>query len=69
MKPIGLLIKQRLEEEERTVAWFARKLSCSYANIYKIFGKQSLDTELLTRISKILNHDFFQDLSEGLKNE
>ncbi len=69
MRPIGLLIKKRLEEDERTVAWFARKLSCTRANIYKIFEKESLDTELLMRISKILDCDFFQYFSENLKDD
>lgn len=69
MKPIGELIKERLKAEERSVAWFARKLSCSRANVYKIFCKEYIDTELLTRISRILNYDFFQYFSEHLKEE
>ena len=69
MKPIGELIKERLKAEERSVAWFARKLSCSRANVYKIFCKEYIDTELLTRISRILNYDFFQYFSEHLKEK
>lgn len=69
MKPIGELIQERLKAEERSVAWFARKLSCSRANVYKIFRKEYIDTELLTRISRILDYDFFQYFSEHLKKE
>lgn len=69
MKPIGELIRERLKAEERSVAWFARKLSCSRANVYKIFRKEYIDTELLTRISRILDYDFFQYFSDHLKEE
>lgn len=65
MKPIGELIKERLKAEERSVA----KLSCSRVNVYKIFCKEYIDTELLTRISRILNYDFFQYFSEHLKEK
>ena len=51
------------------MAWFARKLSCSRVNVYKIFCKEYIDTELLTRISRILNYDFFQYFSEHLKEK
>ena len=44
MKPIGKLIKEQLKAEERSVTWFSRKLSCSRANVYKIFDKEYLDT-------------------------
>jgi hypothetical protein len=37
--------------------------------VYKIFRKQSLDTELLLRISLILHHDFFQYYSSSLESE
>lgn len=68
MVEIGSIIKNELLRQERSVAWFARKLCCERANVYKIFNKQSLDTELLKRISLVLNHDFFQYYSERLKD-
>lgn len=67
MKAIGELIKEELERQERSVSWLARKLSCDRSNVYRIFQKQSIDTFILRRISLILNHDFFVDLSEELK--
>ena len=63
MKPIGLLIKEELERQERSVTWFARKLSCDRTNVYRIFQKQSIDTNLLIRISLILNRDFSAEIS------
>lgn len=36
-------------------------------NVYKIFGKENIDISLLWRISCILHHDFFGDLSQEMK--
>lgn len=56
---IGQLIEEELHRQERSVAWFARQLYCDRTNVYDIFKRQSLDTELLLRISMVLNHNFF----------
>jgi len=69
MKPIGILIKKELERQERSVSWFARKLSCDRSNVYRLFQKENIDTGLLTRISLLLNHDFFADLSESIREK
>ena len=46
-----------------TVVWFAEQLSCWRNNIYDIFSRKAIDTDLLVRISHILQHDFFLDIS------
>lgn len=69
MKPIGSLIKEELERQERTVSWFARHLSCDRSNVYRLFQKHSIDTDLLIRISFILNRDFFSEISENIKEK
>lgn len=56
---IGQIIEQELHLQERSVTWFANKLYCDRTNVYKIFKRKSIDTELLLRISLILNHNFF----------
>lgn len=61
---IGELIKQRLCEIERGPAWLAKKINCDRTNIYKIFQRASIDTELLARISKALDYNFFIELSK-----
>lgn len=66
MDPIGTMIKEELERQERTVSWLARKLNCDRSNIYRLFQKHSIDTALLQRLSVILNRDFFSDLSNNL---
>lgn len=63
MLHIGRKIEEELRRQERTVAWFARKLYCNRQNVYDIFKRESIDTSLLRRISAILGHDFFKDLS------
>ena len=66
---IGALIRDKLKEEERSIAWFARKLHCDRTNIYKIFQKQHLDSELLLKISIVLNYNFFSHYSNLFDND
>ena len=69
MKPIGILIKEELEKQERSITWFARKLSCDRSNSYRLFQKERIDTNLLVRISILLGKDFFSDLSDYVKEK
>jgi len=69
MLSIGLLIKRELEDQERSISWLARKLSCDRTKVYRLLQKNSIDTYDLARISILLSHDFFADLSDSLKNE
>lgn len=57
---IGLEIKSEQERQERSVSWFARKLCCERTNVYSIFKRKSIDTDMLTRISRILQRNFFE---------
>ena len=68
MKSVGILIKQELEKQDRSISWLARKLSCDRTKIYRLLQKHSIDTYDLARISILLSHDFFADLSQELKN-
>ena len=63
MTHAGQLIEHTLHSQGRTVTWFAKQLCCTRPNIYKIFRKSNIDMQLLWRISDILNHNFFKDLS------
>ncbi len=66
---IGQLIEAELHRQERSVTWFAKKLYCDRTNVYKIFKKQSIDTELLWRISTILNCNFFKIYEETFSSK
>ena len=61
---IGHLIRTRLEEKGQTVTWLARQVPCSRTNIYKIFDRPSIDTDMLARLSDILGFDFFKACSD-----
>jgi hypothetical protein len=56
---IGKLIQERMRVEGRSVSWLAKRMYCDRSNIYKIFQKQSIDTDLLLHISKEMEFDFF----------
>lgn len=68
---IGHIIKEVFEMQPRscTVTWLAGRLHCRRGNIYDIFNRASIDSELLWRLSKVLNHDFFADLSQSFASE
>ncbi len=60
----GKTLQKILREQGRTVTWFASQLCCTRPNVYKLFQKESVDTVLVYRISKILQYDFFKKMSE-----
>jgi hypothetical protein len=68
MLHIGNQIKQvfDLQPKSHNIEWFAARLNCKRANVYNIFNRQTIDTELLYHISQVLNHDFFADISDEL---
>lgn len=63
---IGQSIREELMRQERTVSWLARRLGCNRAAVYRIMGKNSIDTAMLWRISLLLRRDFFADISAEL---
>ena len=60
---IGHLIQEKLKEQGRSASWLAEQIPCSPKHIYKILGKESLQTDLLLRISKIMKYNFFLDFN------
>jgi len=64
---IGNCIREKLREDGRSVSWFARQICCTRSNVYKIFNKSSIDTELLERIGKVLRYNFFEIIAEEIK--
>ncbi len=65
---IGKHIEEVLKENRYSVIWLAKQINCDRRNIYNIFKREYIDTELLKRISMAMNHDFFKDLSEEYSN-
>lgn len=69
MLHIGNRIKEVFDQQPKnhTIDWLADKLNCQRANVYKIFNRQDIDMQLLSRLSYILGHDFFADLSRDYR--
>ena len=63
---IGQLIKLELARQGRTITWLASEVHCTRENLYKVFRKPYISTDMLFSISRALNHDFFKDCSERL---
>lgn len=58
---IGEKIKCQMLLKHCSATWLASKLYCDRTNIYKIFARPSIDSDLLLRISVALKHNFFAD--------
>lgn len=65
---IGQIIQEELRRQERTPTWLARKINCQRSNVYYIFSQQSINTDLLRRISIALGRDFFNEYSQEIKD-
>lgn len=63
---IGSLIRSKVAERGISIVSFAEQLSCTRVNVYKIFDRKSIDTELLLRVSRVLDFDFFRYYSNDL---
>lgn len=64
---IGRILQQRLKDEGRTVVWLANELGCHRTNVYNLFDKYSIDTQLLQRISIIMHYNFFSLYEDEVK--
>ncbi len=64
---IGKKIEEELRKQERSVVWLADQLNCNRTNIYKIFRRDSIDTDLLFKISMVLHRNFFADYIKRLE--
>ena len=56
---IGPIIKQKLDESPYSVIRFALEIGRSRKSVYNLFKVKSIDTDLLSQISKLLQYDFF----------
>ena len=65
---IGQEILKEVKAKFPSVTAFAKDLCKSSSATYEIFGKTSLDTDLLLKVSKLLDRDFFREFSEKCLN-
>jgi len=64
---IGKAIHQRLKEIGMTKAEFAKRIHCTRQNIYSIFERKELNTNLLRKISEVLGYNFLVDQMEDVQ--
>jgi transcriptional regulator with XRE-family HTH domain len=58
---IGEIIRKKIEERGSSFASFAKSIGIQRQNLEKtVFGKKSIDTDMLSEISEKLDFDFFQ---------
>ena len=65
---IGNLIKSELAKQGRSITWLSSQVNCTRENLYKVFRRSWIYTDLLFEISEALNHDFFKDCSDYHKS-
>lgn len=59
---IGNIIKQKFEESHLTMNDFASKINRTRSTVYDIFNRKSIDTDLLLKISEVLNYNFLSEV-------
>ena len=63
---IGSYIKKIADSRKKGPTELGREISTSKQNIYGIFKRKSIDTLLLMKLSRALNHDFFMEYVQML---
>lgn len=63
-KHLGTFIKHKVKEKGISVSEFARRIHCTRRNIYQIYKKNSLDTDLIQRISVVLEIDLLSTFNK-----
>jgi len=63
---IGKLIEQRVLEIQITNERICNALNCSDKEIIKIYTSANINTEILLKLSKLLQYDFFRVFSQHL---
>jgi plasmid maintenance system antidote protein VapI len=62
---IGEIIENEVRKQSWSITEFAEQINCKRNNVYDIFSRNNIDIQLLARISKVLNHNYFKDLAEN----
>lgn len=63
---IGRMIKRELYKQGKSTAWLAKAIDLERTSVYKIYGRPTIQVELLTKISLALHHDFYNDISKRI---
>lgn len=63
-KGIGQLIKQVAKSRNIGATQLAKMINSNRGNVYDIYERESIDTQLLKKIGHALEYDFFQHFIE-----
>lgn len=63
---VGSLVRAELIRQHHTVSWLANQLGIQRPNCYRILNAQSVQTEVLCRLCRVTQHDFFLDISQQI---
>lgn len=66
---IGQRIKAGMVMKGLSIAEFAQLINCNRSNVYHIFQRKSIDSGLLTIISKVLDRNFLLEMGMELEQE
>jgi DNA-binding Xre family transcriptional regulator len=66
---IGSIIKKVAEQQRISAVELADHLGLHRNNIYDIYKREGIDTNLLLKLSRFLKHDFFRYYSKELALE
>lgn len=66
---IGNEIEKKVRERKMTIVRLSRELGCHRTHVYRIFAASSVDTGILSRLSVILQFDFFKLYSEDISSK
>ena len=61
---IGRNIREVMKKRGMSATNLAKAIPCERTNVYNIFERKDIGTKLLWRISKVLDHNFFEDYSK-----
>lgn len=64
---IGSRIQQVIKDQGKSISWFAKQICFERSNVYRLFKRKSIDTDLLIKISEVLEHDFLSEYFNGRK--
>ena len=59
---IGSISRSKLEESPLSIAEFAERINRTRPTVYDIFNRKSIDTDLLIKISEVLDYDFLREV-------
>ncbi len=68
-KSLGEIIRIKIREDKRSVKDICEELGMTRGNLDKIYRKESINSDLLARISTLLDFDFFKYVNPFRKDE